>query len=101
MKVGMCYGGYIAEATPAHCESSMDTQSHPTVGPVVGLKNIGELFGRCGRTVRRWIDSEDFPASRLPDGAWATTHTLIDEWLFARSDIQLDDGDEPQATTYL
>ena len=74
---------------------------HATVGPVVGLKNIGELFGRCGRTVRRWIDSEDFPASRLPDGAWATTHTLIDEWLFARSGVQLDDGDEPQATTYL
>ena len=51
---------------------------------IVGLDAIGALFGRTRWTVRRWIATEGFPASRLPDGTWTTTHTLIDRWLLDR-----------------
>ncbi len=64
----------------------MDTP--PAVGPVVGLENIGKLFGRTRWTIRRWIETEGFPAACLPDGTWTTSHNLIDEWLFARSEEQ-------------
>ncbi len=58
----------------------------PTPAPVVvGLEAIGALFGRTRWTVRRWIATEGFPASRLPDGAWTTTHTLIDRWILDRA----------------
>ena len=42
------------------------------------------LFGRTRWTIRRWIEREGFPASRLPDGAWVTTPTLIDRWVLDR-----------------
>ncbi len=60
---------------PAHLRSA---------GPVVGLDAIGELFGRSRYTIRRWIEHQDFPASRLPDGSWTTSHSLIDGWLLER-----------------
>ena len=59
--------------------------STPNPAPaIVGLEAIGALFGRTRWTVRRWIATEGFPASRLPDGAWVTTHTLIDGWISDR-----------------
>ena len=51
---------------------------------IVGLEAIGALFGRTRWTIRRWIEREGFPASRLPDGAWVTTPTLIDRWVLDR-----------------
>ncbi len=82
----MCYGDYIVKATPAHRESRMDTPH--AIGPVVGLENIGKLFDRSRYTVARWIADYDFPAAQLPNGQWATSHSLIDEWLFPRSEGQ-------------
>ncbi len=59
-------------------------------GPVVGLENIGKLFDRSRHTIRRWINQENFPAAYLPNGQWATSHTLIDRWLLARMEDQWD-----------
>jgi hypothetical protein len=69
------------------CEDHMNgpTQTRPA-GPVVGLDAIGELFGQSRYTIRRWIEHQDFPASRLPDGSWTTSHSLIDGWLMARAE---------------
>ncbi len=67
----------------------MNAPAHPMpAGPVVGLDAIGELFGRSRYTIRRWIEHQNFPASRLPDGSWATSHSLIDGWLMARATKQ-------------
>ena len=66
-----------------HHEGHMDTQ--PAVSHVfVGLDAIGEQFRRNRRTIRRWIDTEGFPAACLPDGTWVTSKSLIDSWLSAR-----------------
>ncbi len=60
----------------------MNTPNSASV--IVGLEAIGAQFGRTRWTVRRWIATEGFPASRLPDGAWTTTLTLIDRWILDR-----------------
>jgi len=61
----------------------MNAPAH--AGPVVGLDAIGELFGRSRYTIRRWIQHQAFPASKLPDGTWTTSYSLIDGWLTARA----------------
>ena len=55
---------------------------------IVGLEDIGAQFGRTRWTIRRWIEREGFPASRLPDGAWVTSLALIDRWIMDRIDGQ-------------
>ncbi len=62
-------------------------QSHTTHAPsgvLVGLATIGGEFRRSRWTVARWIKLHDFPAARLPDGSWAVTPSLIDNWLIER-----------------
>ncbi len=78
------------EDGPRIGDGSMNTAMHPTPGGpvVVGLDNIGKLFGRNRRTIRRWIEHEDFPASCLPDGTWTTSYSLIDNWLLGRIEDQ-------------
>jgi len=51
---------------------------------IVGLEAIGEQFGRTRWTIRRWIDQESFPASKLPDGTWTTTQGLVEQWIRGR-----------------
>lgn len=50
-----------------------------------GLDNIGQPFNRSGRTIKRWILHERFPAARLPNNEWVTTLPLISEWVLARA----------------
>lgn len=50
-----------------------------------GLAEIGAVFHRHPRTVRRWIQHENFPAVRLPSGEWVTSYGLIDGWLLGRA----------------
>ncbi len=77
---------YNAGETALLYEDHMTAPAPPMpAGPVVGLGAIGSLFGRGRDTIRRWIQHEDFPAARLPDGSWTTSHTLIDGWLMARA----------------
>jgi hypothetical protein len=52
---------------------------------IIGLVPIGRLFGRSRWTVRRWINTEGFPAAKLPDGQWVTDRELIRRWILARS----------------
>ena len=45
------------------------------------LKVIGKHFNRSDQTIRIWIKKRGFPAARLPNGNWAITESLIDQWL--------------------
>ncbi len=58
---------------------------------IVGLDAIGAVFGRTRWTIRRWIDQESFPASRLPDGTWTTTQSLVEQWIQGRM-VQREDS---------
>jgi hypothetical protein len=51
---------------------------------IVGLDEIGNLFGRSRWTIARWIRTQGFPAARLPDGKWFTTMGLIEAWTMER-----------------
>ena len=70
----------------------MKQATHPTPASpsLVGRDAIGAAFQRSRWTIRRWITAEAFPAARLPDGTWATTHALIDRWLLTRAKEQWD-----------
>ena len=63
-------------------------QPSPSDHILVGLDAIGAAFQRSRWTIRRWIDTENFPGAWLPDGTWVTTYTLIDQWLLARVEEQ-------------
>ena len=54
----------------------------PGDGTVIRVASLGPI--------RRWIYQENFPAACLPNGQWATSHTLIDRWLLARMEDQWD-----------
>jgi hypothetical protein len=51
---------------------------------IVGLDEIGSLFGRSRWAIARWIRTQGFPAARLPDGQWFTTMGLIEAWTMER-----------------
>ena len=55
-----------------------------TVPLIFGLEAMGTEFHRCRQTIARWIRVEDFPAARMPNGDYITSHTLIDNWLLSR-----------------
>ena len=57
---------------------------HANDNVVVGLDQIGRLFGRSRWAVARWIRSHGFPAARLPDGKWFTTMGMIEGWALER-----------------
>ena len=56
----------------------------PPTGVIVGLDEIGNLFGRSRWAIARWIRTQGFPAARLPDGKWFTTIGLIEAWTMER-----------------
>ena len=56
----------------------------PVGAVIVGLDEIGGLFGRSRWAIARWIRTQGFPAARLPDGKWFTTMGLIEAWTLER-----------------
>jgi hypothetical protein len=56
----------------------------PTTAVIIGLDEIGNLFGRSRWAIARWIRTQGFPAARLPDGQWFTTIGLIEAWTIER-----------------
>ncbi len=76
--------GLSEKGRPRDQDESMNAPTPTLGGPVLGLVAIGKLFDRSRFTIARWIADYDFPAAQLPNGQWATTHTLIDEWLLSR-----------------
>ncbi len=50
-----------------------------------GLDRIADYMGCTPRTITRWVRVYAFPASKLPNGGYATTTELIDRWLLSRS----------------
>jgi hypothetical protein len=57
------------------------------------LDRIAETIGRHPQTIRRWIENDGFPASRLPSGKWVTTDHLIEQWILARAKLHRDNPD--------
>lgn len=65
------------------------------------LKTIAALFGVHYMTIRNWIKKHGFPASRLPDGTYMTTDSLIDSWILARANQQREErAIQPVNTEY-
>ena len=52
---------------------------------IIGLNDMGRLFGRSRQTMARWVRVENFPASRLPNGTYVTEPELIRRWILSRS----------------
>lgn len=50
-----------------------------------GLEQIASYIRHSTDTVRRWHRKHDFPLIRLSNGKYATTQSLIDDWLLARN----------------
>lgn len=53
-------------------------------GILLGLAEIGAEFNREARTIKRWVETEGFPAAQLPNGEWISTRGLIETWIMAR-----------------
>ena len=48
-----------------------------------GLPAIATFMGKSIETVRRWIDKEGLPATKLPNGKWLTHKGLVLQWIYA------------------
>lgn len=48
---------------------------------LIGVRAIAGYCHVSTRTYYTWMRGLDFPASRLPDGRWVTSVSLIDEWV--------------------
>ncbi len=59
----------------------MNANPTTTDALIIGLANIGKVFGKSRWTIRRWIEHEGFPAAKLPDGHWVTDRELIRRWI--------------------
>ena len=52
---------------------------------LIGNRQISRYIGISEWTVWNWRKRHSFPAASLPDGRVATTPSLIDAWILARS----------------
>ena len=59
----------------------IETSTEPFI---FGLEAMGTELHRCRQTIARWVRVEDFPAAKLPNGDYVTSHRLIDMWLLSR-----------------
>ena len=50
-----------------------------------GADAIAEYMGCSAWTVRQWIARQGFLAGKLPNGMWASSTALIDNWIMARN----------------
>ncbi len=49
-------------------------------GPIlVTLEEIAEYTGRNRKTIKKWVEEENFPAVKV-DGRWESNRELIDEF---------------------
>ena len=55
-----------------------------------GLDDIARYMHVSRRTVRRWIDDISLPAAQTPAGTWITTTHLIDQWILAMNQAQME-----------
>lgn len=53
---------------------------------LIGWKNISRHLGVCMSTVQKWKKEHGFPVGVLPDGRYATTKNLIEQWFIARAE---------------
>ena len=54
---------------------------------LIGAREICQYLGVSRTALDNWRAKEGFPVASLPDGRLMTTPTLIDAWLFARSEV--------------
>lgn len=50
---------------------------------LIGVRKIIGYMGISAKTFYAWVAQHSFPASRLPDGRWVTSPSLIDRWVLA------------------
>lgn len=48
---------------------------------IIGLKNIGAVFGKSRYTAAKWIKQHGLVARRLPDKQWCTSLSYIEDWI--------------------
>ena len=53
-------------------------------GVLIGVRGICRYVQIGPQMFYKLQSSHDFPATRLPDGRWCTSRTLIDEWIVKR-----------------
>lgn len=56
----------------------------------IGLPEISKVMRRSPSTIRRWAYNQAFPACHLPNGRWCTTRSLIDKWVLAKAQVEMD-----------
>ena len=57
---------------------------------LIGVRKIIRYMGISAKTFYAWVKQYGFPASRLPDGRWVTSPTLIDGWVGSLRKAQTD-----------
>ncbi len=50
-----------------------------------GMPKICVYMGCTDTTLRSWIRKHGFPASKMPNGSWASSTALIDLWILSRN----------------
>jgi hypothetical protein len=55
---------------------------------IEGMPKIATAINRSESTVRRWHKRHGFPLAKLPNGNWATSQSLIDNWILSRDPLQ-------------
>ena len=63
------------------CKS--DTQYDRSL--LYGVKAIAAYMRFSEASVHKWIRKDGFPAGKLPNGLWASSTAMIDQWLMCRN----------------
>ena len=50
---------------------------------LIGMDAIEDYTGRNKRTIRKWVEQNNFPAIKI-DGRWESNTALIDQWRLRR-----------------
>lgn len=60
---------------------------------IYGIPAMAKYCGIVPSTMHKWLRRHEFPAGKLPDGAWCTSTGLIDQWLLARNPLRRGPGE--------
>lgn len=58
---------------------------------IYGIKAIAAYMDRHPNTIRNWMQRHAFPASKMPNGWFITTKSLINQWIVAGHKIEMQD----------
>lgn len=64
-------------------------------GVLIGVRNICAYTKIGFHTLERLVEQHEFPATRLPDGRWCTSKSLIDNWIIQLWKVSKKGGEHP------